>query len=212
MTRLMRNPDFRAGQREGLYKPHIAPVNQLVDQLQTEGRGWLPHVAPVHGGVAARLLWLLRDPGPAVADPERVGKGFLCVANDDPTAERLCELLGRGRIPVEATLPWNAYPWYVNRAPQAAELRAGVEPLRRLIELLPRLEVVLLLGRHAERSWDLLERAHPRLATNFEVLRTRHPGRQAFIGTADQRATWKEDQAVIFEQAGRVMRERATPG
>lgn len=162
----------------------------------------------MHGGIAARLLWLLRDPGPATADPDRPGTatGFLCVENDDPTARRLCDLLERAGIDVADTMPWNAYPWYVNRAPTAVELRAGVSPLRRLLKALPAVEVVLLLGKHAERSWELLEAAHPEAAFRPRVLRTRHPGRQAFIGPAEQRERWQEEQALVFDEAGAWLR------
>ncbi len=203
----MRDPAFRRQQRDGLYAPHVAPVNTLVDELgRQEGDGWLPHVAPVHGGADARLLWVLRDPGPAVADPDRDAAGFLCVENDDPTAQRLCELLARAEIDVADTLPWNAYPWYINKAPSVGQLRAGVEPLRRLLELLPRLKVVLLLGRHAQRSWGLLTQHYPDVAMTLTVLQSRHPGRQAFIGSAAEREQWQEEQAVVFERAGETLR------
>ncbi len=157
MSRRMREPAFRQGQRDGLYEPHVAPVNRLVDELAGEGRGWLPRVAPVHGGVRARLLWVMRDPGPGVADPDHEGTGFLCAEDDDPTAERLCGLLERADIDLADTVPWNAYPWYVNRQPTAVELRLGAGALLRLLGLLPEVRVVLLFGREAERggpSWS----------------------------------------------------------
>lgn len=206
MTGRMADAGFRDAQRAGMYLPHVAPVNRIVDGLiDPTGRGWAAHVAPVHGGTRARLLWVLRDPGPATADPDRADAGFLCVENDDPTAKRLRDLLDRAGIDVTDTLPWNAYPWYVNRPPNAGELRFGVEPLRALLGLLDRLRVVLLLGRHAERSWGLLADAHPEALRGLHVLRARRPGRQAFIGTAEQRDLWREEQALTFEQARRLL-------
>lgn len=88
----------------------------------------------------------------------------------------VCELLDRAGIDVNLTLPWNAYPWYVNRPSSVAELRTGVEPLRRLLGLLPRLQVVLLLGTHAQLSWNLLLQAHPGAGSDLRVLSSRHPG------------------------------------
>ncbi len=201
----MRDPGFRHAQRDNLYAPHMAPINELIDRLAGGNRGWLPHIAPVHGGMNARLLWVLRDPGPAVQDPERPGAGFLCVENDDPTARRLCDLLDHAGVEVGDTLPWNAYPWYINRAPTVSELRAGTAPLKSLIEALPALEVVLLLGRHAERSWQLLTASHPELTEIPHVLSTRHPGRQAFIGTEEQREVWRREQQETFDRAGALL-------
>ncbi len=207
VTNRMRDPAFRRYQREHLYDPHVAPLNHLVDQLAQWGRGWLPHVAPIHGGTQARLLWVLRDPGRATVDPDGHAAGFLCVENADPTAERLCELLDHAGVGFDDTAPWNAYPWYINRAPSAAELRVGAEPLRLLLGLLVRVEVVVLLGNEARRMWEDLVRSHPDVAQDIEVLRTRHTGRQAFIGTAAQRTQWRTEQEEVFARAAQRLRE-----
>ena len=50
-------------------------------------------------------------------------------------------MLDEAGIAVSGILAWNACPWYINRAPRAAELEAGVEPLRRPCALLPELRV-----------------------------------------------------------------------
>lgn len=205
MTGRMRDPAFRQTQRDGLYAPHIAPVNTLVDHLAGHGRGWLPHVAPVHGGTAARVPWILRDPGPADPDPDHDQAGFLCVENDDPTARRLCALLDQAGIDTADTMPWNVYPWYINRKPRADERRAGVPPLRRLLKLLTELRVVLLLGDDAHKVWDLLTAAHPTAAAGQHVLRTRHTSTQAFIGTADKRDAWRGEQEAVFRQAAALL-------
>ncbi len=86
MVRRMADRDYRAAQDENRYAPHVRPVNELVDELQDlDGRGWLPYVAPAHGGVEATVLSVLRDPGPKAQ--AGVGTGFLCIENDDPSAE-----------------------------------------------------------------------------------------------------------------------------
>jgi hypothetical protein len=53
------------------------------------------------------------------------------------------------RLDVARTITWNAYPWYINKSPTASQLDAGVMPLRRLLELLPDVSVVMLMGRRA---------------------------------------------------------------
>jgi len=160
----------------------------MVDELRDQdGRGWMPYVAPWHGGTEARVLSVLRDPGPKTQDG--TGSGFLCTENDDATAER--QSAGFADVGIESrdTMPWNAYPWYINRAPNAEERRAGVMVLARLLGLLPRLEVVLLQGVDAQDSWRRLEKDHPQLIEQggLEVVSTYHPSRQAL---------WSPDPAV----------------
>jgi hypothetical protein len=170
----MRDPQFRQQQWDGRWAPHVAPVNALVDELiEPSGRGWVPYVAPSYGGVNARVLNIHRDPGPKTHS-QYGGSGFLCVENDDASAERFATLLDGAGMPVSETLSWNAYPWYVNRLPRAAELEAGVEPLRRLLGLLARLRVVMLHGGSAQDGWRRLARRHPDLALRFEVVPTYH--------------------------------------
>ena len=37
------DPSFRAEQRAGTWAPHVAPVNRLVDDLRSQGRGCVPY-------------------------------------------------------------------------------------------------------------------------------------------------------------------------
>jgi hypothetical protein len=184
--RRMRNPAFRAAQHARKYDPHVAPINRLIDDLiEPGGRGWMPYVAPIYGGVNARVLSILRDPGPATQ--AEGGSGMLCVENDDATAERYATLLAEAGLPVSELVPWNAYPWYINRKPSASELDAGAEPLRRLIALMPRLRVVLLHGGDAQAGWRRFTRRFPGAAEGVAVVPSYHTSRQAF---------WHPDPAV----------------
>lgn len=123
--RRMRDPQFRQQQWDGRRAPHIGPINSLVDELMASpGRAGVPYVAPVYGGVDARVLFVARDPGP-MTQPELGGSGFLSLENDDASAERFAILLDDAGIPVGETLPWNAYPWYINRQPRAKNLRTA---------------------------------------------------------------------------------------
>jgi len=180
LARRMATESFRVEQERGRYAPHVRAINEMVDGLQDqEGRGWLPHVAPWQGGVEARVLSVLRDPGPMVR--EGTGSGFLCIENDDPTAERQTEAFAAVGLTAQDMTPWNAYPWYINRAPNASELEAGVEPLVRLIALMPRLRVLLLQGAQARDSWRRVLKRYPGITDGerYTVVSTHHPGRQA---------------------------------
>ena len=180
MARRMADERFRREQERGRYAAHVRPINEFIDSLRdSDGRGWLPHVAPFHGGVHARVLSVLRDPGPKTQDGS--GSGFLCIENDDPTAERQVEAFAAVGIQASDITPWNAYPWYVNRAPTAAERQAGVDPLVQLIELLPQLRVVFLQGNDAKDGWRRVLVRHPTIERTRHItsVATYHPGRQA---------------------------------
>jgi hypothetical protein len=179
----------------------------LVDELiDPSGRGWVPYVAPVYGGVNARVLCIQRDPGPKTHS-QYGGSGFLCPENDDPTAERYAIQLDDAGIPVSAILGWNAYPWYINRSPRAAELEAGVEPLRRLLGLLPRLQVVMLHGVSARDGWRRLVRRHPEVAHQLEVVRTYHTSSKAFIAPPEIRAARMAALKEAFAHTARILQE-----
>jgi hypothetical protein len=118
----MRDKKYRQQQWDDRWAPRIAPVNALVDELMVSpGQAGVPYFAPIYGGVDARVLFVARDPGPKTQS-ELGGSGFLSLENDDASAERFATLLDDAGIPVGETLPWNAYPWYINRPPQAAEV------------------------------------------------------------------------------------------
>jgi hypothetical protein len=178
-------------------------VDELTDPA---GRGWVPYVAPVYGGVDAHVLCMQRDPGPKTHN-ELGGSGFLCLENDDATAERFATLLDEAGIPVNETLAWNAYPWYINRQPRAAELEAGAEPLWRLLGLLPNLRVVMLHGGSARDGWKRLARRYPALASQFDVLPTYHTSSQAFIGPPEVRAERMAALRRAFAHTARTLRE-----
>jgi hypothetical protein len=188
VVRRMADQTFRDEQEQARYAPHVRAINQMVDGLRSQdGRGWMPHVTPWHGGVQAKVLSVLRDPGPRTRDG--VGSGFLCVENDDPTAELQFRAFTAAGIHARDVTPWNAYTWYINRAPNASERQAGVDPLLRLLALLPLLRVVLLQGLDAQDTWHRLARRHSEIVQReqFQIVDTYHPGRQAL---------WSRDPAV----------------
>lgn len=206
MPRRMSDPVFKQEQWERRFAPHIAPINHLVESLRDlDGRGWLPFVAPMYGGIDALVLSLSRDPGPMTRDG--LGSGFLCVENDDPSAEAMCRYYEEFGISPAAAVPWNAYPWYINRHPSAAELAAGLEPLKALLELLPKLRVVMLHGSTAQASWKKFERRYSGYSRsrNLDIISTYHTSRQA-LWTPDpaERIKRLENLRIAFARAAGV--------
>ena len=163
----------------------------------------------MYGGVNARLLSVLRDPGPKTQRANG-GSGFLCMENDDATAEAIGKLFADAGIDAGDIVPWNAYPWYINRAPKAAELEDGVAPLSRIIDLLPKLRVVMLHGGSAHDGWSRLTRQYPQIVADREllVIKTYHPSRQAFWHPEPlEREARKKKLREAFQEAAQYLHD-----
>lgn len=178
----MKDATFREEQWRLRFDPHVEPINRLVDSLIAEGssagNGWMPYVAPWHGGTKARVLSILRDPGPKTHKDG--GSGMLCIENDDPTAAKQCELF-MDKLDAFDVTPWNAYPWYINKPPTSQQVTEGAQVLERLIALMPDLRVVLLQGGHAQEAWRKFLRVAPGAVVRRGLITvpTFHPGNQA---------------------------------
>jgi hypothetical protein len=75
--------------------------------------------------------------------------------NDDRTAENLWRLYERSGLRRDRCVHWNAVPWYVGdkrriRAATSNDVALGAKWLSALIAILPRLQLVVAMGRRAE--------------------------------------------------------------
>jgi hypothetical protein len=199
----MKDPDFQRAQWDLRFSEHIAPVNQFVDVLAKEAR-WLPYVAPLYGGIHAEMLNVLRDPGPKTQ--LKNGSGFICLENDDPTAENMCSFLYNAGIDPARTLAWNAYPWYINRHPTARELNEGAIVFCQLLKLLPKLRVLMLNGRSAQDMWKRARRQGVNLLGNVMVLETFHTSARALRNPRQKKHV--ED---TFKQAANLLAPVRSP-
>ena len=208
MTRQMGEAKFREEQRSLLNAPHIAPITAYVESLSSQER-WLPHVAPMHGGVNARMLVVLRDPGPATNVD--TGSGMLSLENNDQTAATQVRLMGLAGIKPNDLVPWNAYPWYINRQPTAAELRGATNALLGLVDLLPLLTVVLLQGEQARVAWTLTLEARPALRfKRIIAIETYHPSVQALRSSdPNERDRRRQHRVTAWGVAGDILRGAA---
>jgi hypothetical protein len=205
MTRRMAREEYRKEQWDRRFAPHICEINEYVESLACE-RGEVPYVAPLYGGVNARLLTILRDPGPMTQIGK--GSGFICMENDDPTAEALCKYYQDAQIPAQHIVPWNAYPWYINKKPSIAQLRAGAETISHLIKILPKLQVVMLHGNEAHKVWTFLsEDILQHIAMHeIKIIETYHTSRLAFIHKDPQEVSRRKKQVVeAFSAAAKTL-------
>lgn len=173
VPRSLREAENVAARRALLQAPHIAPLSAYVAQLRDQYPSWeFPDFDPLDGGVMADLLFLLEKPGPMTSPQhKRKGSGFISRDNDDPTAEAVFRFMQQARIERRRTVLWNTIPgWNGQRAIGAGEVGAGIEELLRLLDLLPHLTTVVLVGNKARRAEPVLQQR------NLRIYRSAHPG------------------------------------
>lgn len=167
--------------------PHMGPLNDMVAGLRAEGRGAVPDFDPMDGGVGARILFLLEKPGPMTdADrPGRAGSGFISRDNDDESAAATFTFMQQIPIMRNETLIWNSIPWWndsIKVTPE--EWRHGLLRLEALLNLLPRLQSVVLVGKKAARAANMLAMRDLRVwhsAHPSPRVRARYPDQHAAI-------------------------------
>lgn len=126
----------------------------FADELATSRglpAGSVPYPDPDGGGVNARVLFLLNDPGDgALADS---GSGMLTVLNEDPTSNRQRSAFVASGLDRSLTLHWNGIPWPVTKAEKPMHVAAGARALLRLFDHLDEVAVVVTLGKFALGAW-----------------------------------------------------------
>jgi uracil-DNA glycosylase len=169
---ILSDPAAVEARRAGLAAPHMRPLAAFAASLRERTGQAVPDADPADGGVRARCLLLLETPGPAI-----VRTGFVSCDNPTPTGGNLRRFLRAAGLGREALLVWNAVPFVIhapgarNRAPRAAEVRAGLALLPGLLALLPELRVCVLAGRAAAATAPTLRADRP----NLPLLEMPHP-------------------------------------
>ena len=142
------DPVVQAARRAQLSEAHVAPLTRYVERLRAQvGRAAeIPDFDPWDGGVSAEVLFLLEAPG-----ARAVAAGFISRNSPDETAKNFFLLNHDAGIARERTLCWNVVPWYIGtgtriRPANRTDIAQGVGPLVELLELLPALRAVVLVG------------------------------------------------------------------
>lgn len=171
-------PDYDLGTEAGRARRAALLSGPRFTALETFSRdlaaryGPTPHVDPLDGGGAARLLLLLETPGPGT-EPLR----FVSRDNRTGTARNIRRFTAAAGLDRTDTVIWNAVPWTIhapgarNRAPNRAEIATGLAELPGFLALMPHLGVAVLSGRVAAGAEAVLRRRRPEVV----VLRIPHP-------------------------------------
>ncbi|RNE64208.1 uracil-DNA glycosylase [Cryobacterium tepidiphilum] len=212
MTRRMADPTFLAQQRGMIYAPQVKAINELCDQLMKElTRFKVPYVAPHYNAETARILALSSNPGPQAGGEK--GSGFLSIENNDGSAERMGDIWNSVGLSDADVLPWNAYPWHVHEShPNGLTtelIDAGLEPLKRVLELYPRISAVIAHGGDAHRSMrrfvrknDFASFVHER---GIRVWETRHTSNRAYILSTHDKAAALDAVRKAYREAMRFV-------
>jgi uracil-DNA glycosylase len=147
--------------KEGrLHDPHVAGLNAMVRDINRHRAddGAAPWFDPADGGTEADVLLLLECPGPRASAHK--GSGFVSADNDDQTAANIFMLLHEAGLDRSRIVIWNVVPWYLPSADgrktknaKPADLVEAEPWLDKLVNLLPRLRLVVPMGAPALSGW-----------------------------------------------------------
>ena len=167
------SPAARTARQAELRDPHIAPLTAFVDTLRAEmGSDYqIPYFDPWDGGITAEVLYLLEAPG-----AKAVVSGFISRNNPDETAKNFFQLNQESAISRKQTITWNIVPWYIGsssriRRANSGDNEVGIRPLKSLLDLLPMLRAIVLVGQKAQRSSTHIAKLRP----NVRLFRSPHP-------------------------------------
>lgn len=154
------DPAEQARRAALMTEPHMQQLASFLEDLRYhEFNKNVPSFDPCDGGCEAQALFLLKSPG---AGPLRTG--FVSRDNPEPSAanfHQLCESVGIDR---RRTLLWHVFPWHqgdqkMYKPEQNAEMKKALPYLKELLDLLPRLRVVVLMGKEAQAIEPLIREA-----------------------------------------------------
>ncbi|WP_225739468.1 uracil-DNA glycosylase [Chlorobium phaeovibrioides] len=152
---------------------HIAPITAFVERLRERmGPGAaIPFIDPWDGGIHAEVLFLLEAPGPKARN-----SGFVSMNNPDETAKNFFEICREAGLDRKKTIAWNTVPWYIGagskiRPANAADIAAGIQSLGELLQLLPKLKAIVLVGGKAQKAESHVRNVAPHL----QVFASPHP-------------------------------------
>jgi hypothetical protein len=156
-----------------LSRPHVAPLSNFRAQLLKDlpKNSFVPNFDPKDGGLEARVLLVLETPG-------RVPRATQFTSLDNPsmTSKNLLPMVMSAGLKRSEILMWNLVPWDIGTDTKIQSTTSdhhsiGTAALLRLLELLPRLRVVVFLGAKAQLALKDVQAVR----TDLLLLRSPHP-------------------------------------
>lgn len=166
------DPRHHADRLAQLQKAHVRDLTKFVERIRRERPGKdVPYFDPADGGIDAVCLYVLEAPGRKAAKSSFVSRN-----NPDETAKNWLELNKQAGVDREWTVISNIVPWYIGskekiRTPTPEDIEDGWTYLIQLIDMLPQLRIVVLVGRKAQRIEKQLCKDRPSL----HLMKCPHP-------------------------------------
>jgi len=164
------NEEERIQRASFLKERHMVPLVHFVRQIRKDRdlEREIPDFDPLDGGVAAECLFVFEAPG-----PKAVESGFISRNNNDQRANNFFEFNKKVGLERKRTVSWNIVPWYLGdgrriRHPRAEQRKDGLRYLHKLLNLLPKLRVIVLIGQHAQAIQQEIK-------TKINILTGHHP-------------------------------------
>lgn len=146
----------------------MRPLTAYVEQLRQELNCEVPDYDPLDGGVNARVLFLFEKPGPKTSVAGG-GSGFISRNNDDPTAENTFNFMVEAGLARTETVIWNVIPgWNGTIAITSEEKSCSLSRMDELLNLLPNIDTVVLVGNEAKK-------ATKHLTGRYKIISSMHP-------------------------------------
>lgn len=156
----------------------MSRFKEVIEQIRRE-RG-LPHEVPdfdpSNGNEAARFLLVLEAPGPKALET-----GLVSLDNPDPSARNLKRQLDAAGVSRADLAIWNIVPWYISeetgkriRRANRADVEEGAKYLPPILELMPNLRCIVLIGSAARSAHVFLSHT-----TTARILSCHHPSARA---------------------------------
>ena len=192
-----------------LDEPHVKPLSDYVRRLRTRhgGDASIPWFDPTEAGITAPILLLLEAPGRRATTEQ--GSGYISADNNDGSAENMWHILREAGVDRSTEIVvWNVVPWYIGspegiRAATSADIAEAHGALVELLSLLPRLQVVVLLGDRAADAWQLV-------GVDMPTVRAPHPSPKNLNSRPHYRAKIVEALVQARQQAGLTPRRGST--
>jgi len=159
----------------------------IVEKIRTDigSRDAVPGFDPENGNQKAKFLFLLEAPG-----PKAVVSKCISMNNPDPTARNFKKQIELAQISKGEIAIWNVVPWYIGkeensykkiRAAKTTDIEQGVTYLSEIINKMPNLKCIVLVGEKARKAHVALSKI-----TTARILSCHHPSGQSMNGKPEK--------------------------